>query len=129
PAPAPVKPALAPAGPPVNISVTDFLDHNFIGRDPMKESILACKPMETVRLLQMRDGLAKHVHDDADEVLYVVAGEGAIRIGDDSTPLKAGSLAIVPHGSPHAVERHGKNPLIVVSTLSGAPCQTAGNTR
>jgi mannose-6-phosphate isomerase-like protein (cupin superfamily) len=124
PAPRPVAPvAGAVAGPPVNVNIPDFLDTNFIGRDPMRESILACKPAETVRLLQLRDGVAEHVHDKVDEVLYVVAGDGAVRVGDQTMAVKAGSLAVVPQGVAHAIERRGKNPLVVVSTLSGAPCQ------
>ena len=124
PAPKPAAPlAGAPAGPPVNVNIPDFLDTNFIGRDPMKESILACKPAETVRLLQLRDGVAEHVHDKVDEVLYVVAGDGAVRVGSQTMAVRAGSLAVVPQGVAHAIERRGKNPLVVISTLSGAPCQ------
>ncbi|HEV3062602.1 MAG TPA: cupin domain-containing protein [Vicinamibacterales bacterium] len=125
-APEPAPATMAAAGPPVTLSIPDFLEKNFIGRDAIKESILACKPAETVRLLQMRDGVAQHVHDKVDEVIYVVAGDGTIRVGDQSTPIKAGSLAVVPHGAQHALERKGKTPLIVISTLSGTACQPAG---
>jgi hypothetical protein len=128
PKPAPEPPrvaAIPPSGPPVTVSVVDFLDRNFIGREPLKESLLACKPLETVRLLQMREGVARHVHDRADEVIYTVAGEGAVRIGEESVPLRAGSLVVVPNGSAHSFERRGKNPLIVVSTLVGSACEPA----
>jgi oxalate decarboxylase/phosphoglucose isomerase-like protein (cupin superfamily) len=109
----------------VTVSIVDFLDRNFIGREPLKESILACKPLETVRLLQMREGVAAHVHLGADEVIYVVAGEGAVRIGEETAALRAGSLVVVPNGSGHAFERRGKNPLIIVSTLIGSACASA----
>lgn len=124
-APEPPPVALPPPGSAVSVSIPDYLDRNFIGREPIKESILACKPSETVRLLQLRDNVAQHAHDKMDEVIYVVAGEGSIRIGEETTPLKPGSLAVVPRGSGHAIERKGRNPLIVLSTLSGAPCQTS----
>jgi hypothetical protein len=124
PAPAPVV-VIPPSGPPVTMSITDFLDRNFIGREPTKESILACKPLETVRVLQMREGLARHVHDRLDEIIYVVAGEGAVRIGEETTALRAGSLVVIPNGTGHALERRGKNPLIVLSTLTGSPCEPA----
>lgn len=123
PAPAPPPPPpLAPGGPAITVSIPDFVDRNFIGREPIKESIIACKPLETVRLLQMREAVARHVHDRVDEVVYVVAGEGAILIGDESVALRPGSLIVVPHGSGHAFERRGKNPLVVLSTLSGSAC-------
>jgi hypothetical protein len=132
PPPAPEKPSvseLPPSGPPVTLSIPDFLDRNFVGRDPLKESIVACTPLETVRLLQMRDGIARHVHDRLDEIIYVVAGEGAVRIGEEPTTIRAGSLVLVPHGSGHAFERRGKNPLIVVSTLVGSACESPKNSR
>ena len=126
PAPAPEAPspaAIPRSGPPVTVSIVDFLDRNFIGRESLKESILACKPLETVRLLQMREAVARHVHERADEIIYVVAGEGAVRIGEETNAVRAGSLIVVPNGSGHAFERRGKNPLIIVSTLVGAACQ------
>ena len=128
PAPAPPAPepppaaAIPPAGPPVTMSILDFLDKNFIGREPIKESILACEPLETVRLLQLRDGIAKNAHDRIDEIIYVVAGEGSVRVNDAATPLRAGSLVVVPHGTDHSIDRTGKNPLVILSTLAGAAC-------
>jgi hypothetical protein len=131
PLPAPgaaVSAAVPPSGPPVTLSVPDFLDKNFIGRDPLKESIVACRPLETVRLLQMREGVARHVHDRLDEIIYVVAGEGAVRIGEETTAIRAGALVVVPNGTAHSFERRGKNPLIVLSTLSGSPCEAPKTT-
>jgi hypothetical protein len=128
PAPAPEAPAPAAiprSGPPVTVSIVDFLDRHFIGREALKESILACKPLETVRLLQMREAVARHVHEKADEIIYVVAGEGAVRIGEETNPVRAGSLVVVPNGNLHAFERRGKNPLIIVSTLTGSACEGA----
>ena len=130
PPPPPAPAPMAPSGPPVLLSVPDYLDKNFIGgREPIKESVVACKPLETVRLLQMRDNVASHVHDRFDEVLYVVAGEGAVKIGDDTTAVRAGALVVVPSGSAHAFERRGKNPFIVLSTLTGSACEAKGATR
>jgi len=123
PPPPPVVAAVGPSGPPVTMSILDFIDRNFIGREPIKESILACEPLETVRLLQVRDGIARHVHDRVDEIIYVVAGDGSVRIDEDARPLRAGSLVVVPHGTTHAFEHTGKNPLVVVSTLAGSPCE------
>ena len=135
--PAPPKPApepaasaaIAPGGRPVTIPIVEYLDRNLIGREPLKESILACNPLETVRLLQMREGVAEHVHEGGDEIIYVVAGEGTVRIGEAATPLRAGSLVVVTNHTGHAFERAGKNPLIVVSTLTGAPCDHAETAR
>ena len=111
-----------PSGPPVTVSITDFLDRNFIGREPMRESVLACRPLEAVRLLQMREPVARHVHDRVDEIIYVVAGDGVLRLGENAIALRPATLVVVPHGSNHAFEIRGKKPLIAVSTLAGAAC-------
>jgi mannose-6-phosphate isomerase-like protein (cupin superfamily) len=51
-------------------------------------------------------------------------GQPAI-IMDETTTLAPGSLTVVPRGLPHATERRGRNPLIVLSTLAGAACPAA----
>jgi len=126
PPPAPAAPApkpVVPAGPPVNMSIPGFIDKNFIGgRDPLKESVLACTPDATTRLLQLREPISDHKHVDLDELIYVVAGEGAIKIGDQSNVVGPGSLSVIPRGVSHAIERRGRNPLILLSQLAGAPC-------
>ena len=115
--------------PPVVLSVPNFLDKNYLGRDPLKESILGCTASGATRLLQLRDPVALHTHTNMDEVLYVIAGEGAVRIRDESSAITAGTLSVIPRGVPHAIERRGKNPLILLSTLSGAPCASAHTDR
>lgn len=131
PTPAPAPPApqpVATAGrsmPPTNISITAFLDKNFVGREGLKESVLGCMPDATARLLQLREPMAAHTHDEVDEVLYVVAGEGSLSIGQRSLALTPGSLSTIPRGTAHALERRGRNPLIVLSTLAGEPCADA----
>ena len=156
PTPPPPAPTPAPSGPPVTLSIPGFLDKNFIGRDPLKESVLGCTGAATTRLLQLRDPIAVHTHDQ-DEILYVIAGDGAVKIRpstvreaqgrpesgrggatagsgeaiephDESNIVSAGSLSVIPRGVPHALERRGRNPLIVLSTLAGAPCQSATST-
>ena len=111
------------AGDQKTVSIPTFLDRNLIGREPLKESILGCTATATTRLLQLRETLAEHVHANVDEMLYVVAGEGTLLTPSRApAPIVPGSLSIVPRGSPHAIERRGKNPLIVLSILSGTPC-------
>jgi mannose-6-phosphate isomerase-like protein (cupin superfamily) len=131
PPPAPVAPpapppvASEPSGPPVFVAIPEFLDKNYIGRAPLKESVLGCLASSTTRVLQLHDALSEHAHADMDEILYVVAGEGMVRLHDGSSVVTAGSLSIIPRGVPHTIERRGKNPVIVLSTLSGAPCRAA----
>ena len=131
PAPEPATPAPppAPAVPPPNegeqriMSIPDFLNKNFIGRENLKESTLGCTGTATTRLIQVKTMLEVHTHADVDEALYVVAGEGTLLLSDRlSVHIAPGSLGIVPRGARHSVEKKGKNPLILLSTQSGAPC-------
>src|SRR5437667_8009477 len=125
---APTKTMPAP-GPPVTLSIIDFIDKNFIGKEPFTESVLACASAETVRLLQIRESLASHTHADADEILYVVAGEGTAHLDTQSVALKPGMLVLAPRNAAHAFERKGKNPLMLLSTLAGAACHEPTTSR
>ncbi len=124
PPPAPQTVAAAPTAPPIFVGIPDFLDKNYIGREPLKESVMGCLSDSTTRLLQLRDALSEHTHSDMDEVLYVVAGEGTIRVRTQSSPVGPGTLAVIPHGQPHTITPRGKNPLMVISVLTGTPCRS-----
>lgn len=124
---APVPPA-RPARPvdALALSLTDFLEKNFVGSAPLKTSMLVCSDGGTAQLLQLRDPLENQQHGDADEYLYVVAGEGTVRVRDQETKVRSGFFAFVPRGFPHSLRRQGRNPLIVLSVLGGAPCMESG---
>lgn len=133
---APVKPAPAPEPPPApdpeparstrvveprSLSLLDFLDKNLIGGEPQKTTLLACAEGGTARLVQVRDPLDEE-HADVDEILYVVAGGGTVRMRNQDTRMSAGHFALVPRGMPHSLRREGRNPLILLSVLAGSPC-------
>jgi mannose-6-phosphate isomerase-like protein (cupin superfamily) len=121
---APLAPSLGPPGDPKVTPVPLFLEKNFIGgREGRKDSLLGCTPTGTATLHQLRDSWLGHTHDDAEEWIYVVAGEGALRIGETNQRLQAGTFSLVPHTMPHALIPQGRNPLIIISVLSGPRCQ------
>ena len=55
------------------------------------------------------------VHDDQ-EALYVVSGEGELRLKDQIVVLKPGTAVYVPPGTPHGGRRTTKEPVVVVYT-------------
>ncbi|MEO5739476.1 MAG: carboxypeptidase regulatory-like domain-containing protein [Vicinamibacterales bacterium] len=115
---------LPPPGDPKVTPVPLFLERNFIGgREARKDSLLGCTPTGTAMLHQLRDSWLAHMHDDADEWIYVVAGEGTLRLGASEQKIQAGTFSLVPHTISHALIPQGRNPLIVISVLSGPPCQ------
>jgi mannose-6-phosphate isomerase-like protein (cupin superfamily) len=123
---APVSTGAPALGPPSDPKVTPiplFLEKNFIGgREGRKDSLLGCTTTATATLHQLRDTWAAHAHDNAEEWIYVVAGEGVLRIGASDQKVQAGTFSLVPHTISHALIPQGRNPLIVISVLSGAPC-------
>lgn len=131
-APEPARPAAAPAaaakpvGPPVEPKVTpipSFLEKNLItGREPQRSSTLGCTSTATGTLHQLREAWVNRSHEDADEWLYVVAGEATLRLPGSEQHLQAGTFSLIPHTIAYSLLPAGRNPLIVVSILSGPSC-------
>jgi mannose-6-phosphate isomerase-like protein (cupin superfamily) len=63
--------------------------------------------------------LAAH-HDGAEEILFIVQGEGVATIGDASGPVRAGDLAVIPAWVTHGVENTGDITLKVVGFFGAA---------
>jgi mannose-6-phosphate isomerase-like protein (cupin superfamily) len=123
PAPTPAAPKLPPPGAPKTLSLPDYIEKNFItGREPHKEDMVGCSGVGQAVLWQVRDPWEGRQHPSADGMLYVVGGEGAIRIDGRDVSLTAGSFAVVPRGTTYGFTRRGRNPLIVLAVLAGAPC-------
>jgi quercetin dioxygenase-like cupin family protein len=59
------------------------------------------------------DRLGTHT-DSAEEILYIVAGEGEAEVGDERGRVRAGDLAVVPAMAPHGIVNTGDEPLKVV---------------
>jgi mannose-6-phosphate isomerase-like protein (cupin superfamily) len=127
PAPSPVQAAAnepAPVAPNPNASVDllelpDWIEKNLIGRtDPQRETIVGRAPGATARVVQVREPIKDRVRGDADEMLYVIAGEGVLRAKGRAYDLTAGSFAVVPRGVVYTLERSGRNPLIALSMVS-----------
>jgi quercetin dioxygenase-like cupin family protein len=49
-----------------------------------------------------------HLHEDSDEVAWVLAGEFTFKIGDDVTVGGPGTCAFMPRSIPHAWKNTGK---------------------
>jgi mannose-6-phosphate isomerase-like protein (cupin superfamily) len=122
PAPAPQTPAPIVKAEPRVLSIPDFLDRNLVRSEPQKLSLIGCAQGGTTRLLQVRDPLEAQLHDDEDEILYVVAGDGTVKLPNQEAKVSAGYYALIPRGAAHSIRRQGRNPLILLSILAGPPC-------
>jgi hypothetical protein len=126
PKPEPAKtaePMLPPPGTPKTVSLPDFIERNFItGREPQKESLIGCSGVGQALLWQIREPWNGRQHPSADGMVYVVGGEGRLRLGEKEFTVSAGAFAVVPRGTTYSLSRSGRNPLIVLGVLAGAPC-------
>jgi len=56
-----------------------------------------------------------HVHEEGDELFYVVAGRGTARLGDKTQEIEAGDVVFVPPGAVHQIANlKSDDPLRVV---------------
>jgi hypothetical protein len=126
PAPAPATPAtpkLPPPGTPKTVSLPEYIEKNFItGREPQKESLIGCSGVGQALLWQIREPWNGRQHESADGMLYVVGGDGGLKLGDREFNVSAGAFIVVPRGTSYSLSRKGRNPLIVLAMLAGAPC-------
>jgi hypothetical protein len=129
PAPTPAKPdpasttTLPPPGTPKSMSLIDFIEQNMIStREPQKENLVGCSGVGQAMVWQIRDPWTGRQHASADGMIYIVAGDGTLRIADRDHNVTNGSFAVVPRGTSYGFTRRGRNPLIVLAVLSGAPC-------
>jgi hypothetical protein len=118
------KPApLPPPGKPLTLAVPDFIERNFISNSqPQKVSSVGCSGLASTLIWQVREPWENRQHEGADAMLYVIGGEGTLRLDGRDAPVQAGSFALVPRGSTYTLTRRGRNPVIVLATLAGAPC-------
>lgn len=125
------NPAPAPAGnvEPKTIGIPDFIDQNYLGRAPRKDSVLGCTDSMTSTLIQLREPLGEHTHNDGDEVLYIVAGEATHKVGGREFKLEPGTYSLVPRGVPHSITRRGSNPVVLLSIETGQPCASGVTAR
>ena len=58
--------------------------------------------------------------DSAEEILYIVDGEGEAVVGDERMPVSRGALALVPELVPHDLYATGDTPLRVLGFFAAA---------
>ena len=128
PAAADAHPSLGPPGDPKVTPVPLFLEKNFIGgREGRKDSPLGCTATGTATLHQLREAWLAHTARrrrgmDLRRRRRRHAAHRDRRIRD----VQAGTFSLVPHTVSHALVPQGRNPLIVISVLSGPPCKAVG---
>ena len=68
-----------------------------------------------------------HLHTGYDEVYYVLSGTGTITLGQETYPLRPGSVAVIQVGVPHSLEAEPGQQLEFV--IFGTPPMTMDDER
>jgi quercetin dioxygenase-like cupin family protein len=82
------------------------------------DSRLGARHVMSYQLVVEPGGSFGHSHPGAEEVLYVVEGEGVIAIEGAEQALSAGVAVHVPDGAEHWLENNGCSMLTVVGAMS-----------
>lgn len=125
--PAPPPPPVVEApkvepGEPRVVSLIDMAENSLSGREPLRTVPVGCSGLSRAQLLVVRENLPAEARDDADDMLYVIAGEGSITLEGKTQSITSGWFSIVPRGASRAIVRRGRNPLILLSVVGGPSC-------
>jgi mannose-6-phosphate isomerase-like protein (cupin superfamily) len=71
-----------------------------------KVEIPVASPGDTLR--------SRHVHNDCEECIYVLAGEAMTEADSGNYALKAGDTIVIPVGEKHATRNMGSEPLVLL---------------
>jgi mannose-6-phosphate isomerase-like protein (cupin superfamily) len=104
------------------VSILDLAERALDGRDPVRRMMIGCSGVTSAQIVVIRESLPSGAHAEADEMLYLVAGEASITLGEKAQPITPGWFSVVPRGMARAVARKGRNPAVFLSVLSGRPC-------
>lgn len=123
-APAPAAEAVVgPQGQPLALSVLDLLERNFVGTQARRDTLLSCSGNTRTTMIQLNGPLPERLYETAEALYYVIGGEGTVRLGGRDVALTTNSYVSVPRRTLHAFTRTGRRPLILVTVLSGEPCE------
>jgi len=126
PKPVPLPPPPPPPAPveakAVVIDMPALIEKDYVGRGAEKTTPLACAGGGSATLIQINQPLADQAHADADEFLYVIAGQGSVRLEGREDPLRAGVFVLIPRGVRHTIVPSGRSPLVMLSTRAGDKC-------
>jgi quercetin dioxygenase-like cupin family protein len=74
-----------------------------------------------VYCLEPGQAQAVHAHADSDKVYYVLDGQAAITLGEQTHTVAPGGLAHAPAGLPHGVRNDGPDRLRLLVVLAPRP--------
>jgi mannose-6-phosphate isomerase-like protein (cupin superfamily) len=108
----------------VVLDMPAFIEKNVVGREAGRTTPLGCATGGAGTLLQIKEPVAQHAHDDADEFIYVIAGKGTLKLADREEPLSPAVFLMIPRRMAHTLTASSKKPLVIMSVRAGETCAT-----
>ncbi len=59
-----------------------------------------------------------HAHTECEEVIFILSGQGEIKIGEETFPMKIGDAILLPTGIPHLIRNTGKEVMRMACSFS-----------
>jgi mannose-6-phosphate isomerase-like protein (cupin superfamily) len=122
PPPTVVAAKTGPVGSPQLLNIPKVLEGDFVGKNPRRESLLACSGNTRSSMLQVNQPTPERMYSDADVVYYVIGGEGTMKLNGKEQRLSLNDFISIPRGGSHSFERRGNRMLILLSILGGEAC-------
>ena len=104
------------------VDVPALAEKSLGGREPVRMLSIGCSGVSAAQLIVVRDSIPTATHSNRDEMLYVVAGEATLNLGQRAQSIAPGWLSVVPRGTSYAVTRKGRNPVVLLSFVGGQAC-------
>jgi len=62
-------------------------------------------------IIQPGDSVGEHLHDDSEELYFIVSGEGTMIIDHKEVSIKAGDVSLVRRGHSHGIKNTSDRPM------------------
>jgi hypothetical protein len=123
--PGPSAAAAGPKGETLTYAIGDLLEKEYVGKQPRRETLLSCSGNERAAMIQLNEPMPERLYENADAIYYVLGGEGTLMLNGKETKLGLNGFASVPRGTSHSFSKRGNRLLVLLSVLSGEPCEQA----
>ncbi len=123
PAPPATTAAVGPKGLPVTYAIGDLLEKEYVGKQPRRETLLSCSGNQRAAMIQLNEAMPERLYENADAIYYVLGGEGTLMLNGKEMKLGLNGFASVPRGTSHSFAKRGSRLLVLLSVLSGEPCE------
>lgn len=72
----------------------------------------------TANVLRLTAPIALHRHVQSEEVVYLLSGEGTLKLGNGDRALRVGDFVVVPRNTPHGFTPTGTEPMVVLQLFT-----------